>query len=176
MEDYEPPHKSARNIKIGRLLNMIASIKAQLDDWKYGRDILKHFVIELDDISLDKVFPRKDLNSIRKQCEELLQIQSCYIEALKTNSISFNYTPLDDISKNGLINQMDELDNKMESNLETYTGMETINWFGEEWLINRHLSAMIGHEQMHIGQIIGFCFSIGISIPKYIKKAMSLTD
>ena len=118
---------------------MIDSIKAQLDDWKYGRDILKHFIVDLDDISLDKKFPRKDLNTIRKQCEELLQIQSCYVDALKTNSISFNYGPLGDISKDGLINKMDDLDNKMENILEAYTGVETINWFGEKWLINRHL-------------------------------------
>lgn len=155
---------------------MIDSIKAQLDDWKYGRDILKHFIVDLDDISLDKIFPRKDLNTIRKQCEELLQIQSCYVDALKTNSISFNYGPLGDISKDGLINKMDDLDNKMENILEMYTGIETINWFGEKWLINRHLSAMIGHEQMHIGQIIGFCYSTNINIPKYIKQTMSLTD
>lgn len=155
---------------------MIDSIKAQLDDWKYGRDILKHFIVDLDDISLDKIFLRKDLNTIRKQCEELIQIQSCYVDALKTNSISFNYDPLGDISKDGLINKMDDLDSKMENILEMYTGIETINWFGEEWLINRHLSAMIGHEQMHIGQIIGFCYSTNINIPKYIKQTMSLTD
>lgn len=155
---------------------MIDSIKAQLDDWKYGRDLIKHFIVELDDMSLDKAFPRKNLNTIRKQCEELIQIQSCYVEALTTNFISFNYALLPDTTKSGLINKMDELDNKMEKKLETYTGAETINWFGEKWLINRHLSAMIGHEQMHIGQIIGFCYSANIDIPKYIKQTMALND
>ena len=155
---------------------MIDSIKAQLDDWKYGREILKHFVIELDDICLDKMLPRKNLNTIRKQCEELIQIQGCYVNALTTNSISFTYSPLPDTSKSSLVNMMDELDNRMEEILEAYTGVETINWFGEKWLINRHLSAMIGHEQMHIGQIIGFCYSTNIDIPKYIKQTMALND
>ena len=155
---------------------MVDSIKAQLDDWKYGRNLIKHFIVELDDITLDKVFPRKTLNTIRKQCEELIQIQSCYVKALTTNIISFNYSPLPDITKSGLLNMMDYIDNKMEEKLEAFTGEETIDWFGEEWLINRHLSAMIGHEQMHIGQIIGFCYSTNIDIPKYVKQTIPLND
>lgn len=61
---------------------MIDSINAQLEDWKYGRDLIKHFITELEDISLDKEFPRKNLNTIRKQCEEVIQVQGCYVEAL----------------------------------------------------------------------------------------------
>lgn len=155
---------------------MIGSIKAQLEDWKYGRDLLKSFVLELENEKLDEVFPRKNLNSIRKQCEELLQVQNCYVEALNTKSISFNYAPLSDTSKAGLIEKMKELDLIMEKTLEAYIGNETINWFGEKWLINRHISAMIGHEQMHIGQIIGFCYATNISIPKYVKDTMALSD
>jgi hypothetical protein len=155
---------------------MIDSIKAQLQDWKYGRDILKSFILELEDKDLDKLFPRRNLNSIRKQCEELLQVQGCYLDALHNKVISFNYSPLHDISKIGLVKRMEELDDKMEKVLESCNGDETINWFGEIWLINRHLSAMIGHEQMHIGQIIGFCYSINIEIPRYIKRTMALTD
>ncbi len=155
---------------------MIDSISAQLEDWKYGRDLIKHFITELDDMSLDKEFPRKNLNTIRKQCEEVIQVQGCYVEALTTGFISFNYAPLSDITKSGLISMMDQLDNDMKKKLEVYTGRETIDWFGEKWLINRHLSAMIGHEQMHIGQIIGFCYCINIDIPKYIKQTMALND
>lgn len=155
---------------------MNISIKAQLEDWKYGRDILKSFILLLDNEDLDKPFPRKNLNSIRKQCEELIQIQGCYLEALHTMSISFEYASLVDVSKNALIKKMEELDHKMEETLEPYKGDETINWFGDSWLINRHLSAMIGHEQMHIGQMVGFCYSVNIEIPKCIKRAMSLTD
>ena len=155
---------------------MIDSIRAQLEDWKYGRDILKHFVLELEDSNLDKVLPRKNLNTIRKQCEELIQIQGCYVEALATKSISFSYTSLVNNSKRELLTRMDELDSNMEKILERFTGVENINWFGERWLINRHLSAMIGHEQMHIGQIIGFCYSTDIDIPKYVKNKMALND
>jgi hypothetical protein len=35
---------------------------------------------------------------------------------------------------------------------------------------------MIGHEQMHIGQIVAFCYAIGLRIPDVIKNAMALSD
>lgn len=35
---------------------------------------------------------------------------------------------------------------------------------------------MIGHEQMHIGQIVAFCYAVGIRIPDSIIQTMSLDD
>jgi len=153
---------------------MINSIKSQLADWKYGRSIIKCFIIMLSDADLDKPLPRKGLNTIRKQCEELVQIESCYVSALKAKIINFKYKLFSDTSKNALIAQMDMLDNENEKLLNEFNGDETINWFGETWNVHQHLSAMIGHEQMHIGQIIAFCYATGIKIPNKITKTMSL--
>lgn len=153
---------------------MINSLKSQLADWKYGRSIIKCFITALSDADLDKPLPRKGLNTIRKQCEELVQIESCYINALKSGVIDFNYIPLSDTSKNALIAQMDMLDDENEKLLDKFTGDEKIKWFGEACNIHQHLSAMIGHEQMHIGQIIAFCYATGIEIPNEITKTMSL--
>lgn len=41
-------------------------------------------------------------------------------------------------------------------------------------LIHLHISAMIGHEQMHIGQIIGFCYATKMQIPTHIVNTMAL--
>jgi len=153
---------------------MIDSLKAQILDWKYGREIIKNFITELSDSDLDKPFPRKNLNSIRKQCEELIQVQSCYVEALESKQIQFNYEPLNDVSKDGLTAKMNALDDKLEKILEQFNGCEKIMWFGEAWNIHQHISAMIGHEQMHIGQIIAFCYATGIHIPDNITNIMSL--
>ncbi|MCL2639043.1 MAG: hypothetical protein FWD48_11820, partial [Oscillospiraceae bacterium] len=144
---------------------MIDSLQAQISDWKYGRGIIKNFITMLNDSDLDKPLPRKNLNTIRKQCEELVQIQSCYVKALEDKQIKFSYSPLDNVSKEGLISQMNELDTILEAQLEQFTGCEKIVWFGDEWNIHQHISAMIGHEQMHIGQIIAFCYATGIDIP-----------
>ena len=153
---------------------MIDSLKAQISDWKYGRGIIKNFITLLDDSHLDKPLPRKNLNTIRKQCEELIQIQNCYVKALETKQIQFIYEPLNDVCKDCLIAQMDELDSKLEMQLEKFDGCEKIMWFGKEWNIHQHISAMIGHEQMHIGQIIAFCYSCDIAIPESIVNQMSL--
>jgi len=153
---------------------MIDSLKAQISDWKYGRGIIKIFITMLNDTDLDKPLPRKNLYTIRKQCEELIHIQNCYVEALETKQIQFNYEPLKDVCKDSLISKMDKLDSTLETQLETFDGNETVNWFGEEWNIHQHISAMIGHEQMHIGQIVAFCYATNIEIPNSIVKIMAL--
>lgn len=155
---------------------MIDSLKGQLYDWQYGRNIIKGFINELSEADLDKPFPRKNLNSLRKQCVELIQIQSCYVNALNTRKMQFEYDSISDTSKLSLLSRMDALDTHLVEYLETFDGSETIDWFGEQWNIHRHISAMIGHEQMHIGQIVAFCYAVGIQIPEEIKRTMALSD
>ena len=36
---------------------MLDSIKAQIADWKFGREIVKSFVTSLSDLDLDKILP-----------------------------------------------------------------------------------------------------------------------
>ena len=50
---------------------MINSLKGQLADWRHTRGITLKFISELDDSDLDKKLPRKELNTIRLQVEEL---------------------------------------------------------------------------------------------------------
>ena len=153
---------------------MIEALKGQLDDWYYGRTIIKSFISLLSDTELDKLFPRKYLNSSRRQCAELVQVQSCYVDGLDSGKIKFNLQPVPDTSKEGLIKSMNALDQKLENYLNTCEGTETIDWHGEKWIIHRHISAMIGHEQMHIGQIVAFCYAAGIEIPSKIVQMMAL--
>lgn len=153
---------------------MLDSIKGLFADWQYTRGIVKSFIQELSDTDLDKPFPRKELNSIRKQCEELVQIQSCYIKGIQTGEISFHCDKVADISKSGLLTEMEKYDSILEEILEDCNGAEFISWYGDDWNIHRHLSAMTGHEQMHIGQIIGFCYATDIQIPHQIVSKMAL--
>jgi len=154
---------------------MIISITGQLSDWKYGRGIILTFLSELSNDDLNKKLPRKKLNTIRLQLEELAEIQHHYVSALTTRKIKFSGgSPVEDNSKQGLTGFMAELDKELEKTLETFNGSETINWFGEEKNIHEHISAMIGHEQMHIGQIVAFCYATNIEIPNSITKTMAL--
>jgi len=153
---------------------MIISLKGQLEDWKQTRSITLEFLSELNDSDLDKKLPRKKLNTIRQQIEEMAIIQSSFVDAIITKVLNFEDTSLADTSKNGLTQKFTQLDKKLEESLETCTGNEIIDWYGEEKNIHTHVSTMIGHEQMHIGQIIAFCYATGIHIPDVLTEEMAL--
>lgn len=58
------------------------SFKGLLEEWQYVRGLTKCFMKNLNDTDLDKELPRNNLNTIRKQCEELLEVQERYVKAL----------------------------------------------------------------------------------------------
>jgi hypothetical protein len=141
--------------------NMIISLKGQLEDWKQGRSITMKFLSELSDSDLDKKLPRKNTNTIRLQMEDMVAGQEIFMDAITT--------------KKGLFDKIVELDKKMEEILKVCDGTESINWDGKEMNIHAHISAMIGHEQMHLGQIIAFCYATGIPIPDEVTEEVGLT-
>jgi transcriptional regulator with XRE-family HTH domain len=148
--------------------------ETQTDADGYG--ILKTFTTKLGRYEETKEkIPRKTLNTIRQQCVELIQVQTCYVNALTTKSIRFDYEDISDVSKNAMIKLMDELDIKLDKILDNFDGTEKIKWFSDEWNIHQHISAMIGHEQMHIGQIVAFCYATEIHIPDSITNTMALS-
>jgi hypothetical protein len=155
---------------------MIESLKALLADWKDTRSITLGFLEELSDADLDKPFPRKVLNTIRLQAYELTLGQSGFVDSLTTKAVVFgdefnNYLSL---PTKTLIERMAELDAKLEKALAVMDGTEMIDYFDEQRNVHQIMSTMIGHEQMHIGQIIAFCYAVGIEIPESISEPMAL--
>lgn len=165
---------------------MITSLKALLDDWKYGRSIILAFLEELKEEDLTKILPRKKQNTIRLQIEELVWIQQDFLDALDTKKLTFteekNLVSVNSLPKDELKNIMQALDANLENALNAFEGSETIDHSGSTWHgggmknIHEHISILIGHEQMHIGQIIAFCHAAGIDIPQSIVKKMMLAD
>ena len=153
---------------------MIKSLQALLNNWNYGREVVKDFINLVSKADLDKLFPRKYLNTIRKQCIELIQIQQCYLSAINSGKMQFNTLPVEDITKLGLVTKMNKLDKQLLKLLECCSESKTIIWHGEPWNIVQHFSAMISHEQMHIGQMVAFCYATGIEIPQKIVNLMAL--
>jgi uncharacterized damage-inducible protein DinB len=154
---------------------MIKSLKALLADWKETRDITLEFLSELSDADLDKKLPRKVLNTIRLQIHELTLGQKDYVDSL-TSKVFFieEAYQYESLPKQTLIDRMAELDAKLEKSLELMDGTESIEFFGEPRNVHQFVSSMIGHEQMHIGQIIAFCYATGIEIPQNITEQMAL--
>lgn len=144
------------------------------NEWKYARGIIIDFLKNLNACDLHKEFPRKSLNSIIKQCNELYEIQQDYVDAIENKLMEFKGRNLKIDSSEELIYRMQEIDKKLEIYMESLDGNETVEWFGEEMDVHQHICAMISHENMHIGQIIAFCYAVGINIPECIIEKMSL--
>jgi len=154
---------------------MIESLKALLADWNETRSIILGFLDELSDADLDKKLPRKVLNTIRLQAFELTLFQRDIVNSLTTKVVDFGEEyQYENLPKQALVDRMAELDAKLEKSLELMDGTETIDYFGEQRNVHQIISTMIGHENMHIGQIIAFCYATGIEIPESISEPMAL--
>jgi len=155
---------------------MIESLKALLADWKQTRSLTLAFLNGLSDADLDKKLPRTKLNTIRLQMYELTLGQKGYVDAIVTKAVIFGdeYNNYLSLPTPTLVKAMTDLDTRLEKSLAQLDGTEIITFFGEEMNIHQMISMMTGHEQMHIGQIIAFCYAVGIAIPDSVVTAMAL--
>ena len=154
---------------------MVESLKALLADWKVARSITVGFLEELSDADLDRELPRKYLNTIRLQAYELTLFQRDVVNALGTDTLAYTeeYQYVN-LPTQEILDIMAELDAQLEKALESLTGTETMDYYGEVRNVHQIISMMTGHEQMHIGQIIAFCYAVGIEIPQSISEPMAL--
>ena len=154
---------------------MTPSLQALLADWKETRGITLRFLNELSDADLDKKLPRKKLDTIRLQAHELTLFQRDVVNALGTDTLAYEeeYIYIN-MPTQDIISKMVSLDAQLEKALESLTGAEMMDYYGEQRNVHQIFSMMIGHENMHIGQIIAFCYATGIEIPKSISEPMAL--
>jgi len=157
------------------MAKMIESLKALIADWKETRSIILGFLDELSEADLDKKLPRKVLNTIRLQAYELTLFQRDIVNSLTTKTVDFGEEYLyENLPTQALVERMAELDDNLEKLLESMNGAEMIDYFGEQRNVHQIISTMIGHENMHVGQIIAFCYATGIEIPESISEPMAL--
>lgn len=158
---------------------MRAELKALLEEWQYVRGLTRSFVESLTDADLDRPLPRRTLNSIRKHGEELIEVQCCYVEALDSGVMSLDgyedATLPGDTPRGELLRRFQDLDARLVGRMEALDGHETVNWFGEDKPVFWHITAMISHESMHVGQVVAFCYATGIEIPREVVSAMALS-
>jgi len=154
---------------------MKESIKALLSEWRETRKTTLGFLNELSETDLDKELPRKVLNTIRLQAYELTLFQRDVISSLGKDTFAFEeeYHYVNMPTKD-LIAKMAELDTQLENALGALDGTETLDYYGDKQNVHQIIAMMIGHECMHIGQIIAFCYAAGIEIPKSIVEPMAL--
>ena len=154
---------------------MLESLKALLADWKETRSIILGFLEELSDEDLDRKLPRKVLNTIRLQAFELTLFQRDIIDSLTTKVVDFGEEYLyKNLPTQDLVKKMADLDAELEKKLESMDGTEIIDYYGDQRNVHQIISMMIGHENMHVGQVIAFCYTTGIEIPTSISEPMAL--
>ena len=154
---------------------MVESLKALFASWSEARSIILGFLEELSDAELDKKLPRKVLNTIRLQAYELILFQRDVVNSLATKVLRYEEEYLyENLPKQTLTEKMAELDTQLEKSLALLDGTETIDYYGQKQNVHQIISMLIAHENMHIGQIIAFCYATGIEIPKSIIEHMNL--
>jgi len=153
---------------------MISSMQALWNEWQYARNIGFSFLSNVSDADLQKKFPRENYNTVLDQYNELYEIQQDYVDAIDSKNIQFAGRNLHLTSASELTEKMKALDEKLESKIESISGDEYVMWFGEKRNIHQHICAMISHEMMHVGQVVAFCYAVGIAIPDDIVETMAL--
>lgn len=158
---------------------MECEINGLIEQWESIRCNSLSFINELSDEMLDKSLPRKGLDTIRKHFVEMCEVEKDYVNAIKSGVMDFNGPSDSDIpgdtSKDELINNMKKEDEKLVSYLSNNSYNKNIIWFGEKKSISYHISALIAHESLHIGQIIAFCYLLNIDIPKDVVESWALS-
>ena len=170
--------------KMKRSTQMIYSLKALLEEWKETRQTTRIFLAELSDEALDKKLPRQFLNTIKLQAEELTIFQEDVIRSLETRRLAFGEQYIEthgsdeyiytNMSRAALLKKMNMLDTNLTQALEKLDGTEMIDYYGEPRNVHQIISSLTSHEAMHIGQIIAFCYTVGIEIPTAITEPMAL--
>jgi len=154
---------------------MIESLKALLENWTETRSIILGFLEELSDSDLDRELPRKVLNTIRLQAFELTLFQRDIVDSLTTNVVGFGEEYIyENQPKEAIIERMAELDAKLANALEGMDGTEIIDYYSQKQNVHQIIAMLIGHEYMHVGQIIAFCYATGIEIPQSIAEPLAL--
>jgi len=154
---------------------MTESLKALLAEWKETRKTTLKFLKELSESDLDTKLPREILNTIRLQAYELTLFQRDVINSLGTDTFAFEeeYKYVN-IPTQDIIQRMAELDTQLDKAFESLDGTEIMDYYGDKQNVHQIIAMMIGHECMHIGQIIAFCYATGIEVPKSISEPMAL--
>lgn len=158
---------------------MDKNLKAILGEWRFIRSCSISFINDLSDSELDGILPRKGLDTFRKHFQEMIEVQNDYMVAINNSKMAFNGTPDNQIdgkaTKEQLLEGMKSLDSKLEEILESIDENAYVDWYGEKQPLSFHLSSIICHEAIHVGQMIAFCYALDIKVPDYVTKNWALS-
>jgi len=136
-------------------------------EWKFTRGLTLELLDSLTDAELSQT-PSPELGPFWKQFRHVGRLQECYMEALNTKKIKFDYRNKryrSGCSKNALKAYLRALDRELVQTFEGVDSNATIGWEGEMVSVFQHLMRMLAHEILHHGQWILYTRLMGKQLP-----------
>lgn len=158
---------------------MDEGLKGLLNEWQFIRHCSVCFISELSDADLDRSLPRKGLDTFRKHFEEMVGVERNYAAAIISRVMRFDGPADSDIAgglaRDQMLIAMRDVDNQLRDAVASVPAQATIRWSAEQRPLQQHLAALISHETLHIGQIIAFCYALGIAVPQFVRDEWALS-
>lgn len=136
-------------------------------EWKFTRGLTLELLDSLTDADLAET-PVPSVGPFWKQFRHVGRLQECYMEALNTKKIKFDYRNKryrGGCSKNALKAYLRALDRELVLAIERVNWDAPIDWEGEKASVFQHLLRMLGHEILHQGQWILYTRLLKKSLP-----------
>jgi uncharacterized damage-inducible protein DinB len=136
-------------------------------EWKFTRGLTLELLDSLTDAELGET-PGPGVGPFWKQFRHVGRLQECYMEALNTKKIKFDYSNKryrSGCSKNALKAYLRALDRELVQAIERVDWNATIEWEGGRVAVFQHLMRMLAHETLHHGQWILYARLLEKSLP-----------
>lgn len=159
---------------------MNCELNQLLEDWSFLRKNTLEFIDVLTDSQLTMAMPRPGINTFMKHFEEMCDVEAAYLDACISGQMEFDCVKENDeyrgdSSKTDIINRMAEQDKRMEMILRE-CDLAEVMWDEDDIkTINSQLRNLCIHEALHLGQLIAFAYTMGISIPEYVVDSWALS-
>jgi uncharacterized damage-inducible protein DinB len=126
------------------------------NEWKLTRGLTLELLDSLTDAELGET-PGPGVGPLWKQFRHLGRLQECYMEALNTKKIKFDYSNKryrGGCSKNALRAYLRALDRELVQAIAAVDWNANIEWEDGMASVFQHLMRMLAHETLHHGQWI----------------------
>jgi uncharacterized damage-inducible protein DinB len=125
-------------------------------EWNFTRRLTLELLESLPDAELGET-PGRGFGAFWKQFRHVSRIQECYLDALRSGRIKFDYENKryrGGCSRDSLKAYLQELDRDLLRAPEELDWHRTIDWDGKSVNVFQHLMRMLSHETLHHGQWI----------------------
>lgn len=164
------------------LLNGQEALARALDSWNQTRSQTLDLIDQLTKGQLTAKFPRPLFDTFGKQFQELGVIQKAYSNAIQTGKV--NYTEMmfdfDDeliISKSNIVQFLNEINSDFLQVIKGKDPFMTIDWgLPNNPILIEHIYWLNTHEILHHGQLVAYCYLLGIAFPISWNEAWSLPE